>query len=545
MQIIRGGLRLSNKQRHRAWYTPARALWMLAASMLALAFPATAMGAGTDSGHPNLTANRAIGGSPSAADARLGGPLLTLGSGYGSPGGSPLVRAVQGRLQAVGYPTGVLDGRYGPRTQQAVLAFQAAHGLQADGVVGPQTWAALSTPAVILGPGAGAQAGGSNIVRSLQRRLAAAGDLPGPIDGRYGPLTEAAVRRFQRAHGLTANGMAGPRTLALLARPLRSARRSAPLPQRPAPTLPLPSTRSQHPRSGSGHHRPGSATVPWMSVLGGLALVLALIIAAPLVVAALPRARRRRDGQPSAATMACGDSESPAPAVSAAANGSGNGVAPHGNGVAPHGNGVAPLESGDASESVEAAGAFNLGLLLEAQGSAVDAQAAYGRADERGHGPAASNLGRLLEEQGAVSEAEAAYRRADERGDPGGAFNLGVLLEERSALDEAEAAYRRAIDRGYDAAASNLGVLLEEQGALSEAEAAYRHADERGDATAAFNLGVLLEERGAFDEAEEAYRRAEQRGDGDIANMAQAALLDLGPEVQGAGAVGAGQLHDA
>ena len=98
-------------------------------------------------------------------------------------------------------------------------------------------------------------------------------------------------------------------------------------------------------------------------------------------------------------------------------------------------------------------------------------------------------------------------------------------------LDEAAAAYSRASGRGHNPAALELGVLLAEHGALAEAEAAFRHADERGDAVAAFNLGVLLEERGAFAEAEAAYRRAEQRDDGEGANMARAALLYFGQEM--------------
>ena len=43
-----------------------------------------------------------------------------------------------------GYAPGPIDGRYGPRTAQAVSRFQAAHGLVVDGIAGPFTLAALS-----------------------------------------------------------------------------------------------------------------------------------------------------------------------------------------------------------------------------------------------------------------------------------------------------------------------------------------------------------------------------------------------------------------
>lgn len=96
--------------------------------------------------------------------------------------------------------------------------------------------------------------------------------------------------------------------------------------------------------------------------------------------------------------------------------------------------------------------AFGLGLLLEAKGDVVGAEAAYRRADSHGHAGAAANLGVLLEQRGLPFDAQAAYRRADERDDPKGALNLGMLLEERGDLHAAREAYRRADQYGRGSA---------------------------------------------------------------------------------------------
>ena len=46
-------------------------------------------------------------------------------------------------------------------------------------------------------------------VRDLQEALKALGHDPGPIDGMFGTMTEAAVKAFQQARGITADGIVG------------------------------------------------------------------------------------------------------------------------------------------------------------------------------------------------------------------------------------------------------------------------------------------------------------------------------------------------
>ena len=53
------------------------------------------------------------------------------------------VRDVQTILTQLGFDTNGTDGKYGKKSRTAVRAFQKAAGLKADGIVGPQTYAAL------------------------------------------------------------------------------------------------------------------------------------------------------------------------------------------------------------------------------------------------------------------------------------------------------------------------------------------------------------------------------------------------------------------
>jgi peptidoglycan hydrolase-like protein with peptidoglycan-binding domain len=72
----------------------------------------------------------------------------------------PEVLALQQKLASLKYDVAV-DGRFGPGTAQAVLAFQKVEGLGRDGVAGPQTMGRLATAGV---PGPMVPSGGSKRV---------------------------------------------------------------------------------------------------------------------------------------------------------------------------------------------------------------------------------------------------------------------------------------------------------------------------------------------------------------------------------------------
>ena len=75
-----------------------------------------------------------------------------------------------------------------------------------DGIVGPATLGELrgsDGQRVVL-----ARRGDSGVVVvEVQQLLGQAGHSPGPIDGIFGSLTETAVRAFQTARGLLADGV--------------------------------------------------------------------------------------------------------------------------------------------------------------------------------------------------------------------------------------------------------------------------------------------------------------------------------------------------
>ncbi len=548
--------------------------WVATVVMLMLAFsPAVALGksarrssrapaarAARATSHARVTGTERSSDPPHAGGTGTRRPtgrvnVLAFGSGYASAHGSRAVRALQRRLSGLGYSPGPIDGRYGPLTDAAVIRFQAAHGLLTDGIDGPATTAALASARLLLYPGDGYVPGGSGPVRALQRHLAAAGLRPGPIDGRYGPLTERAVIRFQTAHHLHVDGIAGPQTLGQLQRETQPRVHQRPHPRtaprqarRPRPSRPSTKPVSPHKPASpakTGHHaRPasGPSLIPWL-------IVIACVIGAALA-GLLWRGRRRRETRPPHAP-----SEPVAPPIPAQAQAppiplQAQAVAPDQEDSGfPH-PGAAAFRFGrlladagnharaeDAFRRAEACGhpmaAFELGSLLLEAGDAAGAEDAFDRADQSGDPGAACNLGVMLEQRGDATEAKLAYQRADARGHAVGAWNLGSLLEHEGDRAGAAAAYQRAAERGEPTAANDLGVLLERNGDRPRAQAAYRHAARAGHAGAAFNLGALLLEAGDLAGAEHAFGLADQRGHPDAASNL-GVLLEQRGDVTGA-----------
>ncbi|WP_329613177.1 amidase [Streptomyces brevispora] len=123
------------------------------------------------------------------------------------------VKAVQQLLNEQGQAAGAADGSFGPATQAAVTAYQQAHGLTADGIVGARTWTALLSAGTRTTLQEGAAGDG---VKRLQRALTATLGSTVGIDGSFGPATTTAVRGYQTSRGLTADGIVGPATWAAL-----------------------------------------------------------------------------------------------------------------------------------------------------------------------------------------------------------------------------------------------------------------------------------------------------------------------------------------
>lgn len=168
------------------------------------------------------------------AAAKQAAPAFTRTLKKGCTGSD--VKALQQRLNALGYNAGAADGIFGSGTEKAVKAFQQAAKLTADGIVGKLTFAALygtsvtTAPTTTPPPSAGSSTAYGSLnnqitlksgskgadVRDLQLALKQKGFYSGAINSTYDVATTDAVKRFQRSVGIAADGIAGEYTLSPL-----------------------------------------------------------------------------------------------------------------------------------------------------------------------------------------------------------------------------------------------------------------------------------------------------------------------------------------
>jgi peptidoglycan hydrolase-like protein with peptidoglycan-binding domain len=113
-----------------------------------------------------------------------------------------------------------IDGDFGPVTKTAVETFQRDSKLSVDGIVGPNTWAALGGDSAE--PPTLADGSSGSVVEKLQEALNNGRGQFAPtsnpvlaVDGKYGPETKTAVEGAQREAKISADGVVGLQTWAI------------------------------------------------------------------------------------------------------------------------------------------------------------------------------------------------------------------------------------------------------------------------------------------------------------------------------------------
>ena len=179
--------------------------------------------------------------SSSSSSSVSGSAILRYGTR------SDEVLKLQQNLKTLGYYDGSVTGNFGRLTKEAVYNFQKANGLSADGVAGAKTLSSISgklsgnsssgnssssgssnssgssssnnssDSSTLLNTSVMLQQGSSSSeVLKLQNMLASLGFYTGNKTGNFGALTADAVMAYQKSKGLTADGIAGKKTLAAI-----------------------------------------------------------------------------------------------------------------------------------------------------------------------------------------------------------------------------------------------------------------------------------------------------------------------------------------
>jgi peptidoglycan hydrolase-like protein with peptidoglycan-binding domain len=146
-------------------------------------------------------------------------PTIMLGST-----GEAVKKAQRELIYRYYLPAGTDDGIFGPITRNRVLQYQLDRGaggynaysfpLEVDGIVGPQTWARLA-PATVK---SGSSGNGVFLLQEILKSFSYPPFDPGPVDGKFGPLTKSAVEKYQDGavdydgNDLKVDGVVGPVT---------------------------------------------------------------------------------------------------------------------------------------------------------------------------------------------------------------------------------------------------------------------------------------------------------------------------------------------
>jgi peptidoglycan hydrolase-like protein with peptidoglycan-binding domain len=139
---------------------------------------------------------------------------------------SPEIVSIQQLLARRGFNPGAIDGVKGAATTEAIIAAQTFYKLNADGVIGAQTIAALEADSYEANVSLEAKPvkvtsivnsdNKTDSIKNLQQLLSDRGFYGGAIDGINGPMTQEAIILAQKTYGLVADGVAGSLTMAAL-----------------------------------------------------------------------------------------------------------------------------------------------------------------------------------------------------------------------------------------------------------------------------------------------------------------------------------------
>lgn len=158
----------------------------------------------------------------------INGTKLETGKVYKSGDENDGVKEVQKRLSELGYlDKKYVTGYYGAITVAAVKKFQKNNQISETGTVAELTLQALNSAGAkinkvenseltesIAKPGTLRYGDKGSQVKTLQKNLKKLGYFSGEATGEFGNVTKQAVIKFQKAYSLTADGIAGSKTLA-------------------------------------------------------------------------------------------------------------------------------------------------------------------------------------------------------------------------------------------------------------------------------------------------------------------------------------------